>query len=348
MYPETANPAFGCFVQGLNEALADEGHVVSVARRADGWRGLYSYAGLLAAALELGLWGPPPDVVHGHYLGPAAAIAVLVGRLRRRPVVLTAHGSDVESGASPARRRLLRAVLAGCDGLHLVSRALERRAGELLGTLPPHRLARGIGIDPNRFSVERRDPAAAPIRPATLLMVARLSAEKGWTEMVRALAVLRRVGEDVRLQACGDGDRAWLERELATQGVAEHVELLGMRRPDELPALYAAADVVVVPSRREGFGLVGLEAMAAGAPVVSTGVGGLAEYMRADENAVLVTPGDPAALAAGIRRVLGDGELRRRLSAAGRDTAARYDVRETARLVAQLYRDVGARDSAPV
>ena len=345
MYPETGNPAFGCFVQALNEALADEGHEVTVVRRADGGRGLGSYGGLAAAAIDLGLRGPAPDVVHGHYLGPAAALAVAVGRLRRRPVVLTAHGSDVEGGASRTRRALLRALLAGCDGLHLVSRPLERRAAELLGELPVRRLARGIGIDPTRFAGARRDRAAPPGRPARLLMVARLSPEKGWAEMLAALPLLVRLGEDVRLVACGDGDRAWIDRELASHGVGDRVELLGMRHPGELPELYAAADVVVVPSRREGFGLVGLEAMAAGAPVVSTGVGGLSEYMRADENAVLVRPGDPAALAAGIRRVLGDAELRRRLGVAGVETAAGYDLRETARRVVQLYRDVGARDS---
>jgi glycosyltransferase involved in cell wall biosynthesis len=343
MYPEVHNPAFGCFVQALNQALERQGLTVDVVRRGDGKRGVLSYVGLLWRALARGLRGPTPDVVHGHYLGPAAAIAVLVARLRGRPVVLTAHGSDVESAQSPPLRDAMALLLRSCDGLHLVSRALEARALELVGELPRHRLARGIGVDGRRFTPA---PLRALGRPARLLMVARLVPEKGWLEALAALALLGREGHEAVLLACGDGNRSWLERGAAAEGVRERVELLGFRHPDALLALYRDADVVLVPSRREGFGLVGLEAMAAGTPVVSTGAGGLGDYMRDDVNALVVPPENPGALAAAVVRILGDEALRHRLRVEGLATAARYDVAATAAALARFYVEAGARPSA--
>ena len=147
----------------------------------------------------------------------------------------------------------------------------------------------------------------------------------------------------MRLVACGGGERAWIEREAARLAVRDRLELLGFRHPDELPDLYSSADAVLIPSHREGFGLVGLEAMAAGVPVVSTGAGGLAEYMRHGENALLVPPHDPETLAGAVARVIGDGALRERLAAHGRDTAERYTLRRAAEAVLRFYEEVQDR-----
>jgi glycosyltransferase involved in cell wall biosynthesis len=88
---------------------------------------------------------------------------------------------------------------------------------------------------------------------------------------------------------------------------------------------YLAADVALFPSEwAEPFGLVGLEAMACATPLVATGTGGSGEYLRHEVNALVVAPGDPAALAAAVRRLAGDAALRRRLVASGRRTASRF------------------------
>jgi glycosyltransferase involved in cell wall biosynthesis len=110
--------------------------------------------------------------------------------------------------------------------------------------------------------------------------------------------------------------------------VQDRVALHGRLARAEVPAAYAAADAVLFPvTWPEPWGLVPLEAMAVGRPVVATGTGGSAEYLRDGENCLLAAPGDPAALARAVARLQSDAALRARLVAGGRATAARHDQR---------------------
>jgi glycosyltransferase involved in cell wall biosynthesis len=136
---------------------------------------------------------------------------------------------------------------------------------------------------------------------------------------------------------CSAGDDRQLSLELSRHRVADHSRRLGTVSPERLAEIYAEADVVLIPSLREGFGHVGLEAMAAGVPVVSSGQGGLAEYMRHEHNALLVPPRAPAALASAVARLLDEPGLSERLVAAGRETAPRYAVARCAEALQRLY-----------
>src|SRR5207249_6806625 len=95
----------------------------------------------------------------------------------------------------------------------------------------------------------------------------------------------------------------------------------GFVQHDELQRLFARAAIVACPSRREGFGVACLEAMAHGRPVVATGVGGLRDLVVDGETGIVVPPRDPVALRSALERLLGDPQLRRRLGAAGRERA---------------------------
>lgn len=185
-----------------------------------------------------------------------------------------------------------------------------------------HMLARtGLarpGVDPDRFP-------HAPARPWgwRLACIGRVEPRKGVATAVEALAAL----PDATLTVDGPAEDAHDDelRTLARRlGVADRVAFT--RTPTErVAAAYAAADAVLFPvSWPEPWGLVPLEAMAVGRPVVATGTGGSAEYLRDCVNALVVAPGDAAALAAAVRRLADDAALRARLVAGGRDTAARY------------------------
>src|SRR5690606_13974896 len=113
-------------------------------------------------------------------------------------------------------------------------------------------------------------------------------------------------------------------------GTADRVRFLGLVGPERVAALMRAARVVVLPSRSENFPLVVLEALAAGAPLVATRVGGIPEAVRDGREALLVPPDDPAALAGALARVLADPALRARLAAAA---LARSDAFSEARIV---------------
>jgi glycosyltransferase involved in cell wall biosynthesis len=143
-------------------------------------------------------------------------------------------------------------------------------------------------------------------QPPEVLYAGRLSAEKGVLELVEATA-------GMKLVVAGDGP-------LRTRVRGE----LGFLPHDELQRLYARAAVVACPSRREGFGVACLEAMAHARPVVATDVGGLRDLVVDGETGLVVPPRDPAALRNALQRLLGDGDLRRRLGAGGRERARQH------------------------
>ncbi|MFL5845928.1 MAG: glycosyltransferase [Solirubrobacteraceae bacterium] len=168
--------------------------------------------------------------------------------------------------------------------------------------------------------------ALAPPRPwaGKLLSVGRIDARKGLDTAIRALALL----PDARLRVVGEGDDRTLKalRELAAElGVAGRVTFAGFQEGAELAATYAAADAVLFPVIwDEPWGLVPLEAMAQGAPVIATGRGGSAEYLADGDNALLHAAGDHQGLAAAVGRLAADAALRERLRQAGARTAAAH------------------------
>jgi glycosyltransferase involved in cell wall biosynthesis len=166
-------------------------------------------------------------------------------------------------------------------------------------------------------------PEAAP-HPwrGRLLCIGRLSPLKGVDTAVSAVAHLP---SPTRLDVVGDGApeyRFELRARAAALGVAGRVAFAPARPPAAVSGSYAAADAVLFPVRwAEPWGLVPLEAMAVGRPVVATGMGGSAEYLRHEHNALLVAPDDPPALAAAVARLAADPELRAHLRRGGRATA---------------------------
>ena len=144
----------------------------------------------------------------------------------------------------------------------------------------------------------------------TILAAGRLAPVKGHADLLAALAPLLR-GEKALLRIAGDGpEQERLVALAAELGVSDTVEFLGFR--SDLPELMRAADLFVLPSRMEGFGLAVVEAMAAGVPVVATHVGGVPEVVPDWAVDELVGPGDPAAMRAAIERVLDMSEQQRR------------------------------------
>jgi phosphatidylinositol alpha-1,6-mannosyltransferase len=163
-----------------------------------------------------------------------------------------------------------------------------------------------------------------------ILTVARLDWHKGFDTVIRALPAVRARHPTVRYAIAGVGAaRAWLERLVAETGVGDAVRFLGFVPDDDLPALYNAADLFVLASRRhdllvEGFGIAVVEASASGLAVLGGREAGVPDAIREGETGLLVDPYDPAAVAAGINRLLGDAELRRRMGAAGRRAVESY------------------------
>jgi glycosyltransferase involved in cell wall biosynthesis len=257
--------------------------VVGNLRRAP-WKGALVPAMLGSFARAARRAARDADLVHAHWL-PAGAVALTTGK----PFVVQLWGTDVELAhrARPLARRVLgRARLVVC-----ASHALADDARELG--------AREVRVVPS--GVELPAKVGEPADPPGVLFVGRLSPEKGILELVQA-------ADGMELVVAGDGPLR--DRVPGVRGFVPH---------HELGPLYDRAAVVAVPSRREGFGVACLEAMAHGRPVVASAVGGLLDLVVDGETGLLVPPGDVPALRAALERLLGNAELRERLGAAARE-----------------------------
>ncbi|MBA3734360.1 MAG: glycosyltransferase family 4 protein [Actinobacteria bacterium] len=248
------------------------------------WLGLFLPA--LLASFVRAARAVDADLLHAHWL-PAGWVAARSGK----PYVVQVWGTDVELAArAPA---LTRGVLRGARLVIAASHDLADRA-RALGASEVRVIPGGVELPPD---------VGAEADPPEVLYAGRLSPEKGVLELVEA-------AHDLNLVVAGDGP---LRGEIPdARGFVPH---------DELQQLYARAAVVACPSRREGFGVACLEAMAHGRPVVATGVGGLLDLVVDGETGIVVPPRDPGALRSALQQLLADPELRRRLGAAGRERA---------------------------
>jgi glycosyltransferase involved in cell wall biosynthesis len=260
------------------------GHGVLGNLRRRPWLGLFVPA--LLASFVRAARAVDADLLHAHWL-PAGWVAARSGK----PYVVQVWGTDVELAArAPV---LARGVLRGAQLVIAASRDLADRA-RALGAREVRVVPSGVALPPD---------IGAEADPPEVLYAGRLSPEKGVLELVEA-------ARDLNLVVAGDGP---LRGQIpGAQGFVAH---------DDLQELYARAAVVACPSRREGFGVACLEAMAHGRPVVATAVGGLLDLVVDGETGIVVPPRDPVALRSALQRLLADPELRRRLGAAGRERA---------------------------
>jgi glycosyltransferase involved in cell wall biosynthesis len=209
----------------------------------------------------------------------------------------------------------------------------RRRSVGLVETVTARRFDRVIAISDSlrAFVAETAAAPASTVRyglrapavpvveraPRELLAVGRLEPQKGMDVLLRALREIVVEFPNVRLRIAGEGgERAALERQARELGLGDRVAFLGLR--DDVISLMAQSALLVHGARWEGFGLVLLEAMAAGTPIVATRVGGVAEVVADGATGLLVAPEDPSALAAGVLALLRDPARARAMGAAGR------------------------------
>jgi len=277
-----------------------------------------------------------------------AHIAHTLGLVKNRTLAAGAR-------AEPALRIRVEGEIARQADLLIASTAEEQ--GDLVegyGADPARVVVVPPGVDLSVFqpidqAEARRKIGYGPGR--LLLFVGRLERLKGVEVAIRALALLRdRAHEDVRLLVLGedskDGDESEKERlkAIATAaGVRDQVDFLGSVAHHELPFFYSAADVCVMPSYSESFGLVGLEAQACGRPVVGSGVTGLRSVVRDEVSGYLIDSHDPATYAERIGRLLDNPELAQQMGRRGRLLAQRFSWTRTADRLEEMFDSVAER-----
>ena len=190
------------------------------------------------------------------------------------------------------------------------------------------------GVDPDEFDVA---PAADNELGEYVFAVGRLVPQKGFDVLLDAFASSSLDG--LKLTIAGDGvERQRLEARTDELGLRCRVRFVGMVDRSRLAGLLCGARAFAFPSRGEAFGIALLEAMAAGVPSVAAAAGGIPEFVRDGENALLVPPDDASALARALARLSSDEALRRRLSVAGRRTASALTWTDIAGRYDRVYR----------
>lgn len=350
MYPAPDNPMFGAFIAKQESALRTLGVpfrlVANTQWRTGGLVNALKYASMLARVSAAALFGGF-DAIVGHYLYPTAWFAHVASRLSGKPFVLVVHGTDVRSAQRPdavaarCRKALPAAALVVC-----VSEAIEEEVRDELA-LPASvpTVVVNMGVDRGLF---RPVPGARvrlgiPARARVILFAGNFIARKNVETLIPAFARAHEAGRaDLLLLAGGDpeGRRAAAEAEVAERGLEDAVRFLGVLPPEELAAAMTAADVFVLPSRFEALGVVLLEAMSCGTPVVASRIGGIPEVVPR-ECGRLVAPTDVEGFAEAIGEVIELGK--ERFAEACERAAADNDVTVNARKLVSAVAEATGR-----
>lgn len=311
----------------------------------------YTFFRGLGAALERAA----PDIVHAHTYG-THQVAVAARRRRRRgtPFVLTAHFHPIWSIEGGRTRRRLRAFY----DRFLAGPVVRQAARLIVQTREEERLVRGLGLSLPPVAI--LPPGYAPGTPPPgppgtfasraglpgpyVLFVGRLASNKGLVGLVEAFASLARADPTATLVLVGEdgGMGAAVDATARRLDLGDRVRRLGHLASDaDLAAAYRDARLAVLPSDYEAFGLVLLEALAQGTPVVASRVGGIPEIVEDGKDGLLVPPCDVPALAAAMERIWSEPELGRRLGEHGRsEVVPRFTWDALADRLDRLYREV--------
>ncbi len=298
----------------------------------------------VARAVEQLDWvrGFDPDLIHAHWASYPSTAALALGRLVGKPFGFTCHAHDIFVHDHLLREKLESAavpVTVSRYNVDWLAAQVTARARDRLTVIHC-----GVDLPSLPFQADGREEAL-------IVTVGRLDPIKGFGVLIEALAELRRQGRRFRCQVIGEGPlRGELQAHIDGHGLSGLVELVGARPQAEVRAALGAATIFALPSviapsgDRDGIPVSLMEAMAAGAPVVSTRVSGIPELIEDEREGLLVSPRDWRALAGALARLLDDGVLRRRLAVGARAKVEReFDAAREANKLLELFAHARAR-----
>lgn len=272
------------------------------------------------------------DLVHTH--GYKADLYGYVAAKRAgKPLVATCHNWVGGTAALGIYNRLDRLVLKRFNAIAAVADAVRERL--LASGIAPARIKTiANGVDVEAFERSQSVPAPEISGGKIIGVVARLDLQKGFEFLFSAVRELSRSFPGIKVVISGEGpDRQAIEQMIERDGLRNSVVLAGQQ--SDMPGVYAAMDVFVLPSLNEGLPMTVLEAMAASRPVIATPVGAVPRVVRDGETGLLVNPGDAAALRDAIARLLTDPDLCQRMSTQAHDWVQRNFTSE---VMARQYR----------
>ncbi len=283
------------------------------------------------------------DLIHAHVAHPDGAAALQLARRYSLPVVVTIHGQDFAYTVHRSKlcASSVRSTLQQASKVILVSRKLQTGSGLENWGVPLDKfqvIYNGINLAAVREEKPRADSRII------LLSVGFLRPDKGHAVVLQSLAEVIRQFPQVLYRIVGEGsEQQKLQGMVRELGLENHVEFLGSLPHPEAMQQISECDVFVLPSWREAFGVVYLEAMAHGKPIIGTEGEGIAEILQAEPVGIAVPPRDPHSLTQAILTLAGSPDLRRGMGKRGRELAwDKFSWEHNAQQTFALYQTVVA------
>jgi len=307
-------------------------------------RSLISMPAMLRRALSMDY-----DLIHAHITYPSALIAYTINKLRGTPYLVTCQGDELldypESRSLRYIKPLLSLALRNAGRVHSISLAIKRSLVHNFGVHPEVIEVIPNGVDLGKFSPEPKlDLHGEYGADFVLINVSRLSPKNNIETTIEAVRRVKDSGRDLKYLIVGDGaERERLVSLVRRLGLESTVVFTGWINHDILPGYMAGADAFIRTSVTEGLGIVFLEAMACGTPVIASRVQGILDIVRDRETGLLVDPEDAGDIARAIVELMENPELRRRLRDNGLKFVKKFDWEHVCRRTERLYFEIDGK-----
>jgi len=285
------------------------------------------------------------DILVAHLTKPIMG-CLLASFFHKCKVVVYEHGPVFEKGPQYTLYRLvLRLLWRRAAAFVAVSKYMSDYLVHKIGIAPERIRVIPNGVDPDIFDPQRvsgkrvRENLGIRCTDIALGFVGRLNHIKGPDLLITATALLLDRSRRYFLLLAGDGpERKYLQESAQRLGIEERVRFLGFR--EDVPCVMAAVDIAIVPSRQESFGIVCLEFMRMKIPVISSGAGGMAEYITDGQTGLLLNENTPDEICRCVERLQSDKQLRQRLIEGGSRLAEQFRVAKYVKATQRLYEEV--------
>ncbi len=286
----------------------------------------------------------PIDLVHAHWVLPSGLFGAFLAAIRRSPFIVTSHGAftNTFNQKNIVMRILVKWVLGRADKIIAVGKEQQKKIEEIVD-LPAGSvtsISMGVLIPKAAISkVQARHQLGLSQEKNIILFIGNLLKRKGPDLLIQAVAEIKD-SADFQVYIGGQGpESVKLEDQINKLELEGVIEMIGSVFPEDVKTWMSAADICVVPSRTEPFGLVAIEALACGTPVIAAQVGGLTESIKDGYNGLLFPVGNYKALAGCIQVILTDGALLDNMAKVAKESVMQYDMRLQANKVMGIYRE---------
>ena len=351
MYPSENSPTFGIFVKNQVEALVKEGVQVDVlaitnasTKKQDVIR---KYLSWMIRGIFLLFKGYQYHTVHAHYVFPSGIIGLFFKLIWRSKLVVTSHGGDIDKMAKKNTiiLKVTMYILNKADFVIAVGQRLYQEIMDHYQVEPKKLLLLSMGVNRNIFrKIAEKETMKSKWKInkniPVILFVGNITRNKGLIDLIKAFSLVKKQISQAELHIIGSAKNKTFVEELTSIIEKDSIEGITFHEPKpqhEIAEWMNAADVFALPSYIEGFGLVALEAMACGTPVVASNVGGLS-YLLNNGSGILVPPSDSKALSEGISQVLTNKATRDTLIQNGLKRAEEHDQQTIINKLKEIYR----------